>query len=80
MMPIFSNPEISYAAKNVEYKIANRAKIYEEGGWMLDIDYGDYMDNRDLEKIKGDEKVLNELGKEGWELIWIEREIMVFKR
>lgn len=62
MMLIFSNPEISYAAKNVEYKI------------VLAKDMSSLKDPPPIDRF------LNELGKEGWELILIENGVMFFKR
>ncbi len=77
MIPIFSNPEISYAAKNVEYKIVykNDESKYNR---LLVISQDDY--NRMSEKITRDEKILNELGKEGWELIYVGSALLIFKR
>ena len=67
MLPMLSNPSVSYAAKNVEYKI---------------MDIRDTNSDLFL-AVPQMEILFNELGKEGWELIQVDAVgygLVIFKR
>jgi len=68
MLPILSNPATSYAAKNIEYKVIRNN----------DIPYDPHIGHL----AEPTEKLFNEYGKEGWELIPIisASDLVIFKR
>ena len=66
LLPILSTPPISYAAKNIEYKIT-------------DLDAPDLRER--MQTFQQIEIFFNELGKEGWEYIGnVGISVMIFKR
>ena len=70
ILPIFSSPPASHAAKNIEYKVLDVSKLP--------------MDPNNKEKFSAEltEKLFNEYGKEGWEYIPLTTffNLVIFKR
>jgi len=63
LLPTLSNPPVSYAAKNIEYKVLN-----------LDLIGSENFDNHDPyypseHLVEPIEKAFNEYAKEGWEYV-----------
>jgi len=68
ILPTLSNPTTSYAAKNIEYKVIGDDEIPYDA-------YKGFL-------AEPTEKLLNEYGKEGWELIPMTPgvDLVIFKR
>jgi hypothetical protein len=69
LLPILSNPPISYAAKNIEYKVVKSSYVFPH-------------DSNGINNLKLAEENLNEYGKEGWEYLdaILTTDITIFKR
>ena len=67
LLPTLSNPPVSYAAKNIEYKI-------------IDTEAPDLVKLGTMRTTQQLEIFFNELGKEGWEYIERIGFLIIFKR